>query len=120
MVILPNDHVYISGVIPKTNLLENYLPEMLTFSFSIGWATFGRFCLGRPFSLRDLLLRAVLFCLGRPFSLRDLLLRAVFLDIINDGVNLFYEFIKKLFVLVGAMFYVAELFLPQACQLRTF
>ena len=102
MVILPNDHVYISGVIPKTNLLENYLPEMLTFSFSIGWATFGR------------------FCLGRPFSLRDSLFRAVFLDIINDGVNLFNEFIKKLSVLVGAMLYVAELFLPQARQLRTF
>ena len=102
MVILPNDHVYISGVIPKTNLLENYLPEMLTFSFSIRWATFGG------------------FCLGRPFSLRDSLFRAVFLDIINDGVNLFNEFIKKLSVLVGAMLYVAELFLPQACQLWTF
>ena len=102
MVILPNDHVYISGVIPKTNLLENYLPEMLTFSFSIRWATFVR------------------FCLGRPFYLRDSLFRAVFLDIINDGVNLFNEFIKKLSVLVGAMLYVAELFLPQARQLRTF
>ena len=102
MVILPNDHVYQRGVIPKTNLLKNYLPDMLTFSFSIGWATFGS------------------FCLGRPFSLRDLLLRAVFLDIINNVLNLFYEFIKKLFVLVGAMLYVAELFLPQARQLRTF
>ena len=45
MVILPNDHVYQRGVIPKTNLLKNYLPDMLTFSFSIGWATFGSFCL---------------------------------------------------------------------------
>ena len=90
------------GLSLKEIFKKNYLPDMLTFSFSIGWATFGS------------------FCLGRPFSLRDLLLRAVFLDIINDGVNLFYEFIKKLFVLVGAMLYVAELFLPQARQLRTF
>ena len=45
MVILPNDHVYISGVIPKTNLKKNYLPDMLTFIFFIGRATFGRYCL---------------------------------------------------------------------------